>query len=799
MLPHKTILFDKSIIIGLSLENFKSLSYYFSPFIIPPLIDELIEELGKGGDINDLKKKLQILSVKCIPFRSKTITTYDHFLLANLMGESIPLDGRIPVNRGIMVRHKDGTTAYIMEESEDVKTLRRWSEGKFSDSDIKEGQKIRRIKNIIKEIPKTLKELDTDLDSHLQQLSTFSELGNFVDERLSISEKNKTEQLIEGLYSGHFHNSLRNVLLKEVLEKWKKQGALPLSQYASYAFYCLRLSMIYNIGIKCNLIKTSKAQNTYFDLQYIYYLPFCHFFSSSDNFHKDISSIFLRSNQKFLEKKDLEKNSSFIKTQKQADSSVSRNLYKKKLKKEPEKNSGFLKHLLHRANEGIRIDTGKSLKTGKLTKKYDRLTLKEKSLEIIFKIQSMFELQKNDWKYVKKNLNSNHIKEFYEFYGDIWRPDSDIFKYYETEKYSSFVLINYFGTHKIVLDFIFSLSIYFDGFYIFDFLKNPWFYNKDYNPISSPKQYLGDSLKDFAMIHILQHFIVSDHIKILPLPSEFIKELNKDIILFGDKIKKDVNIDSEDEKIIKKESLEILFSSASRTHDIKGFLQNELKTNIDQKMIDTCKFLRDNDPFTLDQSFNEPELIMRKSGTPETAYIISRLKGLPVITNSKTVQNAFIKNNYIESNIWTDFANKISSYEFKIIPEYSFLFRDNLFRDDPLFDISLKKGLFKEFHLFLREVFFYAIYFNQNKKDVDRLTRELTDQLKMLDEQWEKFETNLIKNNKEPEKYIKKARLYFTIKPEGFKMLEADKWIEKYMKDMNIQKSTVLIYADLNI
>ena len=102
------------------------------------------------------------MASKCIAFHTQTINTYNHFLLSDLMGDSIPLDGRIPVSRGVMVRHKDGTTSYIMEESEEIKILRRWSKGQFLDSDIKEGQKVKELKNLIKEMPKALKEAYKD-------------------------------------------------------------------------------------------------------------------------------------------------------------------------------------------------------------------------------------------------------------------------------------------------------------------------------------------------------------------------------------------------------------------------------------------------------------------------------------------------------------------------------------------------------------------------------------------------------------------------------------------------------------
>ena len=591
---------------------------------------------------------------------------------------------------------------------------------------------------------------------------------------------------------------------------------MPLSQYAKYAFYCLRLWVVYNIGLKCNLIKTSRSQNTYFDLEYFYYLPFCHFFSSDDKFHKNLSSLFLRKNQAFIEKESLRKNSNFIINQSQENKinhgSSEKNWQQKSqdklLLEDNKKNHDTLKDLLHRLKEGIQIKTGKSLETGMLTKKYDRLTLKEKNLESIDKIVSILDLKKYDWSYVKKNLNSNHVKEFYEFYGDIWRPDSDIFRHYGANKYTSYALVNIFGgVHKTLINFIFALSIYFDGFYIFDFFKNPWFFRKKYNPISKPKQYIGDSLKDFCTLFHFQDFIVCEHIKILPLPSEFIKDFFMDKISFGNKIQHDFEINSEDENIMAKNGLELLLSCASRTSNAKNFLKQH-NFNFDHpempEMIDTyCKSLKEQDPFVLNQPLRE-EMISRKQGTPEPAYMISRLKGIPIITNSKTIQNAFTKNLLKRNNIWSDFMNKINRYEFKTIPWFApnqFIpIQNNQLRDTPLFDMKLRDGFFKDFHRFLRDVFQCAIYCGQNIKKVNELNKELDIQLNTLDKKWNELEKELREKRKEADiqKYIQKINLHFIIEPEGFKMPEADKWIEKYMKGMDLQKSTVLIYGNLN-
>ena len=822
-LDKKTILFDKSVVVGLSYKDFQNLTEYFSPFITPPLIHELNGELGKIGDVDRFKDKLRLLATKCFTSYPKTINFYTNFLLADLMGESIRLDGRVPKDRGYLIKHKDGTTLYFIEEYEEVKLLRRWSEGKFSNSDIIIGQDIEKVKEIFRIIPESVKREDKDLNIYLKNITNINELGNFVDKILSDYEAKNPKKIIKDVYNMYFsHLNIKFSYLDEILQKWEDAGSAPLSQYAKYAFYCIRLLKIYIYGIVCNLIPTSQSQNTFFDLQYLYYLPFCNFFSSDDKFHKGISPILLRDDQKFVSKEDLRRESSFIKNQekqkqfsqkifsiKEATSKIRSKFQSKKNKKRSDK---LLNSLLYRVNEGIRVDTGKSLKRGKLTKKYDRLTLKEKSLELIDKIDSMFELQKrkNNWGYVKKDLNPSHVKEFYDLYGDIWRPDSNIYKYYEPKKYSSFALMNCFGTNKIMINNIFSLNINFDGFYIFDFFKNPWIVNRKFNPIANSNLYLADILKDIFVIFILQHLIRFDCVRILPIPSDFIEELRKDMLFFGEKIKNSVKIPSEDEKFIKEKSKEMFLSHAARHLNIKEYFKNNkdyhllkkglLKgdnknTDIDQMMTDYFKFLRANDPFILDQNFSKEELITEKGGTPEMTYMISRLKGIPIITDRKLVAESIMKSDCVEdSNIWSNFMNKINNYKFKIVHGY-----DSLIRSDPFFDILMKKSVFREFHIFLRDVFYYAVYCGYDKDNVNRLTQDLSTQLQMLDEQWAVFENALRNNNKKPEKYIKSITMHFTIRPEGFRIPKADEWIEKYMKDMNVQKSTTLIYIDSDI
>jgi len=45
---------------------------------------------------------------------------------------------------------------------------------------------------------------------------------------------------------------------------------------------------------------STRASNV-IDLQYLYYLPFCHVFTSGDKFHKQVAPLFMQQNQLFVD------------------------------------------------------------------------------------------------------------------------------------------------------------------------------------------------------------------------------------------------------------------------------------------------------------------------------------------------------------------------------------------------------------------------------------------------------------------------------------------------------------------
>jgi len=81
-------------------------------------------------------------------------------------------------------------------------------------------------------------------------------------------------------------------------------GYPPLSDYAPYAAHVLEVEVFFQIALGANLISAERASNRV-DIAYLFYLPFCMVFISSDRLHQRCTPHFLRSDQEFVWGEDL--------------------------------------------------------------------------------------------------------------------------------------------------------------------------------------------------------------------------------------------------------------------------------------------------------------------------------------------------------------------------------------------------------------------------------------------------------------------------------------------------------------
>lgn len=86
---------------------------------------------------------------------------------------------------------------------------------------------------------------------------------------------------------------------QRIIQNWEVVGRLPLHEYAPYAAFVLTIEVFFHIALAAGLISSDRPSNRT-DIAYLFYLPFCTAFASSDRLHRRTAPLFLRADQEFL-------------------------------------------------------------------------------------------------------------------------------------------------------------------------------------------------------------------------------------------------------------------------------------------------------------------------------------------------------------------------------------------------------------------------------------------------------------------------------------------------------------------
>jgi hypothetical protein len=96
-----------------------------------------------------------------------------------------------------------------------------------------------------------------------------------------------------------------------IIEAWKRKGRRPLKAFAPYAAHVVAVELFFQFGLAAHLIASNRPSNRT-DIAYLFYLPFCTLFASSDNLHRRTAPHFLRPDQKFVWGHDLKAGHAFL-------------------------------------------------------------------------------------------------------------------------------------------------------------------------------------------------------------------------------------------------------------------------------------------------------------------------------------------------------------------------------------------------------------------------------------------------------------------------------------------------------
>lgn len=290
-------LFDKSFLQSLSLDESVWFDHFFLSTICPLFFVETLADLEKAVRSGRTPEQEVGGIARKTPEMNGTPCAYHVDLaIANLLGHAVPMTGQIPLAGGRFVE-SEGKVGVVYEESFEAKALSRWNAGKFLDVERLFAQAWRAMLSALdlEEVAKSFKSVGIDGKT----CKSLEEARAIAQSLVSGTDKPFDRMKLALTFLGAGPEVHR-----PILQRWSIAGYPPISTYAPYAAYVVSVDVFFQVALAAALISSDRPSNRT-DIAYLFYLPFCMIFLSSDRFHQRCAPLFLRPEQEFVWGQDL--------------------------------------------------------------------------------------------------------------------------------------------------------------------------------------------------------------------------------------------------------------------------------------------------------------------------------------------------------------------------------------------------------------------------------------------------------------------------------------------------------------
>jgi hypothetical protein len=294
------LIFDKSFLQSLNVDEAVWLDYFFLSSITPLFFVETLADLEK--EVHKGRTPEQVvgnLAYKTPDLQSHVNPHHTTILWSELNGSKITMDGRIMRAGGQLVE-LNGSQGVIYRMSPEEEAFNRWQRGEFLDLE--------------RQIAKAWRREVSNVD-HSKTYALFKNFYGSIRRPRSLADAKHLADtlidLIEEEQSIRFGLSLLGIpphVHDFVVQRWAAAGKPSIAEFAPYFHHMFSVDLFFHLSIAADLISrvrpAGKADNKV-DIAYLYYLPFCMVFVSSDNLHERVVPLFLRNDQTFVKGPEL--------------------------------------------------------------------------------------------------------------------------------------------------------------------------------------------------------------------------------------------------------------------------------------------------------------------------------------------------------------------------------------------------------------------------------------------------------------------------------------------------------------
>ena len=294
-----SLIFDKSAFQSLNPDEAMWLDNFFIGNITPLFFVEMLADLEKevrGGRTPE--QVVGNLAYKT-PENGCINTHHTNLLYGELTGQGVlEMDFRPVISGGRVLKLGD-ETGVVYDEPPEVEAFKRWQKHEFLDVE-RTIAKQWRSELLVSVTPEDIKKRFQPFLDAFGKPKSFVELKKLVD--TMIENPAKEEILTLGLALIGVMPEARS----EVLKRWKESGESDLKNFAPYFVFVTSINLFFYLGTAADLFSSFRhAQTHMVDIAYLYYLPFCNIFVSSDKLHIGIVPLFMHPDQTFLDGKTL--------------------------------------------------------------------------------------------------------------------------------------------------------------------------------------------------------------------------------------------------------------------------------------------------------------------------------------------------------------------------------------------------------------------------------------------------------------------------------------------------------------
>jgi len=281
------VVFDKSALQSLSVDEAVWLHAFYTPNITPlffvETLADLEKEVGRGRTPEEVVGNL---AEKTAPMGGRVNTHHTELCRAELLGAQVEMRGVPIVAPGDYVETA-GRGGIVSRPSKEEEALIRWQRAEFLD--------------VERQLAKSWRNALSTLDLGKWRLRLGGRRARSLVEarKLARDEIDGRRGRYRVVRAALEIADIGPLDSERVIRRWKSLGGPPLRIFAPYAGYVLEIDLFLAAALDASLISDRRATNRV-DIAYLYYLPFCMVFTSGDRLHQRVAPLFMRQDQVFV-------------------------------------------------------------------------------------------------------------------------------------------------------------------------------------------------------------------------------------------------------------------------------------------------------------------------------------------------------------------------------------------------------------------------------------------------------------------------------------------------------------------